>query len=66
MDWKWLLGFNEEKCSILHLGIDNTHFKYNIGPTNKKTDLGITTLEKDLEVFIDPLLSFEEHVDKKN
>ena len=22
---KWLLGFNEDKCNILHLGKDNPH-----------------------------------------
>ena len=59
---EWMLGFNEDKCNILHLGKNNPHFNYNIGPPNNKVNLGTTVSEKDLGVFVDPLLNFENHV----
>ena len=64
VEWsiKWQLGFNGEKCSMLHLGKNNNRHKYTINHNNKTIDLKITNCEKDLGVSIDPLLNFEEHM----
>ena len=59
---EWMLGFNEDKCNILHLGKNNPHFNYNIGPPNNKVNLGTTVSEKDLGVYVHLLLNFENHV----
>ena len=61
---EWLLGFNEDKCNILHLGKNNPQFNYDIGPPNSKVNLGTSTSEKDLGVYVDPLLNFENHVNQ--
>ena len=63
-DWtnKWLLKFNDDKCKIMHIGSNNPQYPYFIGPTNSKTKLKITSCEKDICVFIDPLLKFNSHV----
>ena len=45
---KWLLGFNEDKCNMLHLGLNNPQFDYDIGLPNNKVKLGTSTSEKDL------------------
>ena len=62
---EWLLSFNEVEYNILHTGFNNTQFDYDIGLPNNKVKLVTSTSEKDLGVFIDPLLTFEHHVDEK-
>ena len=59
---KWLLKFNNEKCKILHLGKNNPKYKYHIKQGDLITDLQETINEKDLGVFIDPFLSFDNHI----
>ena len=57
---EWLLKFNPEKCSHLHLG------KYT-GTSYKLANITIkkTRAEKDLGIIIDSNLDFKEHVDSK-
>lgn len=64
VDWSliWLLLFNSEKCSILHLGNNNPKYKYTIKHDNDIQPLKVTTAEKDLGVIIDPLLNFDTHI----
>ena len=57
---EWLLKFNEEKIHALHLGKNNPNYDYYIGENN--TLINTSTLEKDLGVFIDPELNFEDHI----
>ena len=64
VEWtdKWLLKFNSDKCNILYLGKNNPKHKYFIKEGDTISELSETTCEKDLGVFIDPLLSFNFHV----
>ena len=64
VEWsvKWLLGFNTDKCNMMHLGKNNPRHKYTIRDGDKVSELNTTTCEKDLGVFIDPLLNFQEHM----
>ena len=61
---KWLLGFNTTKCNMMHLGKNNPRHKYTINNGDEVCNLNITTCEKDLGVYIDPLLDFNEHMAK--
>ena len=56
----WQLKFNESKCKVLHLGKNNMNFNY----TMNGTKLEQTKAEKDLGVIMDPLMSFETHVNE--
>ena len=60
----WQLKFNESKCKILHLGENNPKRAYYIGRGDSRVELEKTVLEKDLEVHIDPTLSFDSHIEK--
>ena len=60
--YEWLLFFNNEKCKCMHLGKNNPHYNYTIGCGEQKRNLDITNLEKDLGVYIDPLLKFDSHI----
>ena len=44
---KWQLGFNGEKCVMLHLGKNNPNHKYTIMQDNNIIDLKVNTCEKD-------------------
>ena len=55
---EWLLKFNEEKIHAMHLGKNNPNYDYYIG--ENKTFISTSALEKDLGVFIDPELNFED------
>ena len=56
----WGVNFNCGKCGVMHLGKNNPKHKYTINGT----PLNETVLEKDLGVWVDPLLNFEEHINK--
>ena len=58
---KWLLQFNKSKCKVLHLGKNNPQHDYFIGDVNQ-IKLLKTQSEKDLGVYIDPLLNFNSHI----
>ena len=60
----WLIEFNKLKCKVLHAGKHNPNFEYHIGSGTDKTTLEVTTNEKDLGVHIDPLLTFENHINE--
>lgn len=64
VEWtdKWLLRFNSDKCNVLYLGKNNPKHKYYIKEGDTISELSETTCEKDLGVFVDPLLSFNFHV----
>ena len=55
---EWQLGFNEEKCKVLHLGSNNPKLDYNMNGVVLATD----TSEKDLGVTIDGELKFHSHI----
>ena len=59
---KWLLEFNILKCKVMHLGSNNPLYDYYIKHNGQLHKLEETTSEKDLGVFVDPLLSFESHI----
>ena len=61
---KWLLGFNTGKCNMMHLGKNNPKHTYTIKNGDEICELSVTTCEKDLGVYIDPLLDFNEHISK--
>ena len=54
----WDVTFNCAKCGVMHLGKNNPKHKYTIN----NTILHETTSEKDLGVYVDPLLNFEDHI----
>ena len=61
----WLLKFNGPKCGSLHMGASNEKHDYYITINGETFTLNKTVLEKDLGVFIDPDLSFNEHITTK-
>ena len=64
VDWseKWLLRFNNKKCKILHLGKNNPKYKYYIKEGDELLQLEESDCERDLGVFVDCNLNFNEHV----
>ena len=67
VEWSihWLLGFNCDKCNVLHLGKNNPKYEYTIKDfkeQDKITTMSETFCEKDLGVHIDPDLNFESHI----
>ena len=60
---RWQLKFNSDKCKILHIGKNNPKYEYSITENGVAKILSETNSEKDLGVFIDPLLSFDDQVD---
>ena len=55
---KWLLPFNEDKCSDIHYGKRNAQHNYTL---NGK-EIEKSTEEKDLGVLFDSSLEFERHI----
>jgi hypothetical protein len=62
MSWAndWLLGFNESKCKVLHIGKKNPCYNYYMNGT----ELDTVTEEKDLGVLVTNNLSFSKHIAK--
>ena len=58
----WQLRFNGGKCKVLHIGKNNPQYDYFISEDGVFKKLESTTSEKDLGIFLDPLLSFEDHI----
>ena len=56
------MNFNSKKCKILHLGRNNPNKEYFMKDGNVTNKLDSTDCEKDLGVNIDPLLSFDKHI----
>ena len=46
----------------MHLGKNNPKYEYYIGPEESRIKLKVTNKEKDIGVYIDPLLKFDDHV----
>ena len=61
---KWMLGFNSQKCKMMHIGKNNPCHVYTIPDGDTVRILETTDCEKDLGVYIDPLLEFSEHIAK--
>ena len=63
LEWSriWQLGFNIEKCSILHVGRNNEKHTYYMDSNNSKV-LNITDSEKDLGVTFTSDLKFDTHI----
>ena len=59
----WLLNFNLNKCCVMHLGKDNPNYNYTLLNDNSVIPINPTLSEKDLGVYIDPLLGFDNHID---
>ena len=55
----WGVHFNCDKCGVMHLGKNNPKYSYTLNDVLLKE----TFSEKDLGVFVDPLLNFEDHID---
>ena len=64
VEWgeKWMSYFNNEKCKVLHMGKNNPRHTYKMKDGSNINDLVITDCEKDLGVYIDSELSFDEHI----
>ena len=53
----WMMPFNKDKCTVLHIGSTNQGFSYTLGDF----PLASTKVEKDLGVQVDDGLKFREH-----
>ena len=60
---QWLLEFHPDKLKHLHIAKDHTNpsYNYHLGDIVSK----ITHLEKDLGIFVDSSLNFEDHISTK-
>ena len=60
VDWskKWLLKFNIEKCKVMHIGNNNSDFKYLM----ESKMLATTEIEKDLGVYLSKDLKWDFHI----
>ena len=66
--YKWteksLLKFHPEKCAVMRIGTSELEARdYTMGPLN--TTIKQSTVERDIGVFIDNKLSFDEHISNK-
>nr|XP_047138938.1 uncharacterized protein LOC124814888 [Hydra vulgaris] len=66
---RWLISFNKDKCKIMHFGRDNPKIKYNLKYNATETEiiqhgLIVTSLERDLGVYISDNLKWEDHIEK--
>ena len=59
---KWGMGFNGCKCKVMHIGKNNPKYSYTISDGINTNTLEETVCEKDLGVYVDNALTFEEHV----
>ena len=59
---KWGMGFNGCKCKIMHMGKHNPKYPYTISDGTNTHTLEETTCEKDLGVYVDNALSFDDHI----
>nr|XP_047137520.1 uncharacterized protein LOC124814021 [Hydra vulgaris] len=62
-------NFNKDKCKIMHFGRDNQKIKYNLKYNATETKiiqhgLIVTSLERDLGVYISDNLKWEDHIEK--
>ena len=53
-DWSstWMLGLNDRKCHVVHIGPNNSCHAYGLGPGPGRVELGRSELERDLGVLI--------------
>ena len=58
----WLLGFNIDKCKVLHLGTNNPQYQYHMIHDNTLKILDKTECEKDLGIHVDSQLKFDNHI----
>ena len=62
MEQQWLLPFNIDKCKILHIGDANPKFEYVMKEKDTLINLKSTECEKDLGVYVDSKLKFDQHI----
>ena len=64
VEWSkiWQLEFNGGKCKVLHIGKHNPNYSYFISEDGVRKELESILSEKDLGVHVDPLLSFNDHI----
>ena len=66
LEWcdRWLLRFNNDKCTILHIGHGDTNPMYNyvMKDKDKVVELKNTKCEKDLGIYVDDKLKFDQHI----
>ena len=64
VEWSkiWQLEFNGGKCKVLHVGKHNPNYTYFISEDGVRKELESILSEKDLGIHVDPLLSFEGHI----
>ena len=64
LEWsdRWLLRFNSNKCKILHIGDNNPKYDYVMNENGELVDLKSTDCEKDLGIYVDYKLKFDQHI----
>lgn len=61
----WEMFYNTEKCHQLHIGKQDTDFRYTMQTRNQRTQLERVDKEKDLGVIVDSKLNFRDHINTK-
>ena len=60
---KWQLLFNTDKCKVVHIGRTNQQLSYTmLDNQNERHRLMSSVIEKDLGIFVDNKLSFDQHI----
>ena len=64
MSWsdRWQLGFNVNKCKVLHMGLTNMQHKYTMKYGNDKVALSEVESAKDLGIMFDSEMKFQAHI----
>ena len=59
---RWQLKFNPQKCSVVNVGKKSIDYMYTVSTEEGEIQLNKTTGEKDLGVYIDTKLTYDEHI----
>ena len=60
MENDWCMEFNSEKCTVMHIGKNNTRQRYDL----EENELAIDETEKDLGVTFSESFGWSEHVEQ--
>ena len=61
----WQLSFNAGKCKTMHIGAKNPNQSYHMIQDGTRVEIETTHLEKDIGVYVDDQLKFDQHIETK-
>ena len=59
------MGYHLKKCKHLHIGNPDINYEYKMETNQNQITVEKVTVEKDLGVFTDTSLKFNEHISNK-